>query len=488
MNNRGRITVFLSLMVGIMLILAMTAISIIDKYMAKSKLAMCSRTAVSGVMAQYNSYIYEHYHILLFDTNQSGKGEGYIEESIIDNLNTNLGADYQVEAVAISEFTYLWSDDCEELKQQIKDYAGYAALEYTAELILDKTGGEDGTLAPEILQDIESAGAADTQADNSTAGAADTQPDDSTAGATGTQTDNSNTKSDTDDPRKLTGKLTGLGLLTVVLPDDIELSDRVLGVDEQTSRSMTGLFSFDFSLNNSFDSYSKFKDDISSHSVWKDSLIDVGVGVAYAAQVFNCATEQDVNDTSVLKCELEYLIGGKSSDAANIKSVVNRIIAIRLPVNYSFLMSDNVKSSELSTLATSLMAVTGIPSPILKRLLAGAWAYVEAVAEIRNLMAGSKLAFKKTASNWITDLDNLSESMYSTCEEDDKGLSYKDYLLILLAMDMDKGYIRMLDLIQLNTRETEADFNIKNAAVAISVDISVTHDGTKYGFKESVEY
>lgn len=464
MNNHGRITVFLSLMIGSMLILAMTAISIIDNYMAKGRLAMCSRTAVSGVMAQYNSYIYEHYHILLFDTNQSGKGEGYIEESIIDNLNTNLGANYQVDAVAISEFTYLWSDDCEELKQQIKDYAGYAALEYTAEMILDKTGGEDGTLAPEILQDIESAGSADTQ------------------------TEDNDKKSDTEDPRKLTEKLTGLGLLAVILPDDIELSDKVLSIDEQPSRSLTGFFSFDFSLNNSFDSYSKFKDDISSHSVWKNSLLDVGVGIAYAAQVFNCATEQDVNDTSVLKCELEYLIGGKCSDAANIKSVVNRIIAIRLPVNYSFLMSDNVKSSELSALATSLMAVTGIPAPVLKRLLAGAWAYVEAVAEIRNLMSGSKLAFKKTGSNWITDLDNLGESMYSTCKEDDKGLSYKDYLLILLAMDMDRGYCRMLDLIQLNTRETEADFCIKNAAVAVGVDISVTYDGKKYGFKESAEY
>ena len=151
-------------------------------------------------------------------------------------------------------------------------------------------------------------------------------------------------------------------------------------------------------------------------------------------------------------------------------------------------MSDNVKSSELSALATSLMAVTGIPAPVLKRLLAGAWAYVEAVAEIRNLMSGSKLAFKKTGSNWITDLDNLGESMYSTCKEDDKGLSYKDYLLILLAMDMDRGYCRMLDLIQLNTRETEADFCIKNAAVAVGVDISVTYDGKKYGFKESAEY
>lgn len=467
MNNHGRITVFLSLMSGCIFLLAITVITVIDGYMAKSKIAMCSRTALSGVMAEYNSYIFEHYHILLFDKNAGGLGEGYIEESVEDSLSDNLGASYKVENAAISDITYIWDEDCAALKQQISDYAGYAALEYGADAILQATGGEDGELSEELIQDMENAEKSDAECEE----------------------DESDEASDDGyDIRKYSGTLQGLGLLNIVLPADMELSDRVLGVDEQPSRILGSFFVSDYSVNNKFDSYSRFKEDVSSHGKWKDNLLNKGAGIAYSAKVFNCATEQTANETSILKCELEYLICGKDSDINNIKSVVNRIIAIRMPVNYSYLMSDADKSAELSSVATSIMVATGVPAPILKRLLAGAWTYIEAVAEVRNLMSGARLAFKKNDDNWITDIANISESMYSSCDEDEHGLSYKDYLLILISLDMDSAYYRMLDIMQLNVRESDETFDIKNAAVAIALDIQVEYAGEKYGLKEESEY
>lgn len=465
MNNQGRITVFLSLISGCIFLLAITVITVIDGYMAKSKIAMCSRTALSGVMAQYNSYIFEHYHILLFDKNAGGLGEGYIEDFVEDSLSDNLGASYQVEGAAISAITYIWEEDCASLKQQIADYLGYAALEYGADTILQATGGEDGELSAQLIKDIEAAENSDE-----------------------INNEEDTFANDSYDIRDYSGTLQGLGLLNIVLPADMELSDRVLSIEEQPSRVLGSFFTFDYSVNNKFNSYSRFKEDVSSHGKWKDNLLDKGTGVAYAANVFNCATEQNINETSILKCELEYLICGKNSDINNIKSVVNRIIAIRMPVNYSYLMSDSDKSAKLSSVATSIMTVTGIPAPILKRLLAGAWSYIEAVAEVKNLMSGVKLAFKKNDDNWITDIDNISESMYSPCSEDEHGLSYKDYLLILLSLDMDSAYYRMLDIMQLNVREIDETFDIKNAAVAISLDIQVIYDGKKYGLNQESEY
>lgn len=472
MNNQGKITVFLSLMVSVMLVMAICVLSVIDRYMARGRIAMSSRTALSGIMAEYNSYIYEHYHILLIDKAFGGKGEGYLEEKFMENLRVNLGDSFTVEDVAISDFTLISDDGCEALKSQAADYIGYAAIEYGAEQILSSTGGRDGSLDAELSEELD-AGEQD---------AGNTEPTE--------ETDDNETliESSKSDPRDTSESLEGLGLLAVVCPSDIEFSDRILTVDDRPSLQMTGIMSDIFSVNNSFDSYSDLKDDLRSHGTWKDSLLDAGVGISYAANVFNCAVDNSVNDTSVLKCELEYLICGKKSDIENVKGAVNRIIAVRLPVNYTFLMSDPSKSSELTSLSTSLMVTTGIPEPILKRLLAGAWAYVEAVAEMKNLMAGHKLDFNKNTENWITDLNRLGDSIYDVCESDDDGLGYKDYLLILMALDMNKVYYRMLDIMQLNAREEHSDFSIMNSVVSLSLDLRVSHDGITYGLQQQAEY
>lgn len=493
MGNSGKITIFLCLLLSSMLLLGLSAVRIIDKYMAKSKISMSARTTVSGIMAEYNSYIYEHYHILLFDKTFGGKGEGYLEECMLETMQGNLGGDFQVEDVMIQNCIMLTEQDCAPLKNQIVDYMGYAMVEYGAEQILAATGGKDGTLSEELEQDLEESENQSTSVqpvqevteggENETAEGEAVNIEELGSGEEIMQAE-----SETEDPRMYSGQLSGMGLLAVVIPEDMTFSDRVLTGRDRPSIQYGGLWNEMFTMNNEFNSYSDLKQDLQTRGTWKDALITGGTGIAYAADVFNCATDYTVNDTSVLHCELEYLVCGNESDVSNVKEAVNQIIAIRLPVNYAYLMSDPKKSTQLTDLAMSLMFATGIPEPIIKRLLAGAWAYVEAVAEIRNLMAGKRLSFTKNDSNWLTQLDNLGESMYIECEDDEHGLAYKDYLLILLSLNMDKAYYRMLDIMQLNVREQDASFSIMQAAVGISVDIRVSYDGDVYGLRESAAY
>ena len=44
------------------------------------KIVIATRLSMSDIKACYNSYIFEHYHILLFDKTAGGKGEAYLEE------------------------------------------------------------------------------------------------------------------------------------------------------------------------------------------------------------------------------------------------------------------------------------------------------------------------------------------------------------------------------------------------------------------------
>ncbi len=475
MANHGKITIFLCLLLSSMLLLGLSAVRIIDKYMAKSKISMSARTTVSGIMAEYNSYIYEHYHILLFDKTMSGKGEGYLEECMIENMQANLGDDFRVEDVALKDCTMLTDQDCAPLKEQIADYTGYALVEYGAEQILTATGGRDSTLPAELEQELEMT---ESETGESETGESETTEEIGDFGFS----------SEEDDPRDCSGQLQDIGLLAVVIPEDMTFSDRILNREDRPSLLYSGMLDEMFAMNNDFDSYSDLKKDLQTRGTWKDALVTGGSGIAYAANVFNCATDHTVNETSVLYCELEYLVCGNVSDVNNVKEAVNQIIAIRLPVNYAYLMSDPDKSAQLTNLALSLMVTTGIPEPILKRLLAGAWAYVEAVAEIRNLLAGKKLSFAKNDSNWLTELSRLGESMYEEGKDDENGLGYKDYLLILLSLKLDKAYYRMLDIMQLNAREQDGSFSIMQAAVGISVDVKVSCDGAVYGLQESAAY
>ena len=66
-------------------------------------------------------------------------------------------------------------------------------------------------------------------------------------------------------------------------------------------------------------------------------------------------------------------------------------------------------------------------------------------------------------------------------KEDEKGLDYEDYLLILLATRMDTGYYRMLDIMQLNVNQnvrSDAEyFDFSDAITAFGMSVQVDYEG-----------
>lgn len=65
MNNKGRIVVFISMITAVMLVLITLVIQVVILSAAKSKNVIATRLSMSDIKACYNSYIFEHYHILL---------------------------------------------------------------------------------------------------------------------------------------------------------------------------------------------------------------------------------------------------------------------------------------------------------------------------------------------------------------------------------------------------------------------------------------
>ena len=500
MNNKGRIVVFMSMITGVFLVLIVVVLQVVVQSNAKSKTVIAGRLSISDIKACYNSYIFEHYHILLFDT-KAGGGEAGIEEQLAGCFSEKLGEGFTGVEAAITDMDMLSDDSYAAFDKQIRDYAVYGLAEDGIAAIREKTGGQDGTLPADLKEDME-------EAQNEQAAGEQAETEGKTGSGTpdtgsGTQASNGqdtehgiqasngqemlDKMKDADDPRDYTKRLSSSAILNLVLPGDKTVSDaQAEFVDVPSSRLGSLLTDFK-EVDRRFDDMTGMMNGLLVLGSWQDALTDTGTQALYAAEVFNSYLETK-NDSAVLMYEQEYLIAGKRSDYENLRSVAHRIIGIRFPINYVSLCGQADKMSKLTTLATSIAAAAPYLIPAVKYLLAGCWAYIEAIADTRVLFDGKKAAFAKTSENWITDIDHISESLSQETEDVDGGLDYQAYLTILELIHMEQTKLRMLDLMQINAMQENAEFRIRNAAVGLEADFSCSYDGWTYYFHQKGNY
>ncbi|MBP5773650.1 MAG: hypothetical protein J6W35_06225 [Eubacterium sp.] len=185
-----------------------------------------------------------------------------------------------------------------------------------------------------------------------------------------------------------------------------------------------------------------------SKSLESSSLYDKAAVGVYSNLYFG--NYLDSKKKNALKYGLEYLVAGKDSDKSNLSSVVTRLVAIRHVPNYACIMKDATKQSEISAIAASIAAVTGLPflEPIAKVILTECWVLAESANDVKILLNGEKLSLVKTESNWKTSLRNLGGG---NSKGDGSGFKYEVYLGLLITLtDRDDVVYRTMDLIQMN--------------------------------------
>jgi hypothetical protein len=272
-----------------------------------------------------------------------------------------------------------------------------------------------------------------------------------------------------------------------LLPSGEEVSSEER-LPEDIPSSLTSVTSQLFNVNTYFDSYSDLKKDMKKGNTWGSSLTEKGEALLYAANVFNCFTKKDVNNGTVLECEMEYIIAGKQSDYDNLEAICRKIMAIRLPVNMAYLVTDSEKIATIKTLSVPIAAASAfLAEPVVRYLIAAGWSYVEAMAETKNLLAGNSIDFVKTKENWITDLYDIGGSMEKV-QDSDNGISYKEYLVLLMSMEGDDIYYRMLDVMDINARQENSGFRMLNGAVGLAADFSISYMNRSVSVHQSSSY
>lgn len=162
-------------------------------------------------------------------------------------------------------------------------------------------------------------------------------------------------------------------------------------------------------------------------------------------------------EDSLLQYQAEYLLFGNACDQENLRQAASRICGIREAANVVYLMGNSTKKGEVETLATILSGAIALPElePLFETALILTWAYLESLYDVKTLLAGGKVELLKTDKSWHYSLVNIWNPSVEGQNTGGNGLSYEDYLRILLYFQSpDTLTMRFMDLIEMDIRRT----------------------------------
>ena len=180
----------------------------------------------------------------------------------------------------------------------------------------------------------------------------------------------------------------------------------------------------------------------------------------YLLRHFRCAVDDsESTHAGGLDYELEYILGGRSSDRENLEEVIKKLLLIRFAPNYAFVSHDAGKRAEAEAMALTMCSLILAPeiAEAVTQVLLLAWAFGESVMDIRSLMDGKRVPLLKNQESWQLQLSALltlgTEDDQSEGLDADNGLSYQEYLRMLFFLGQKETQtMRTLDMIELRLR------------------------------------
>lgn len=182
-----------------------------------------------------------------------------------------------------------------------------------------------------------------------------------------------------------------------------------------------------------------------------------------------------------LAYQMEYLLCGKNSDRENLQSVARRLLMVREGVNAAFLMTDPIKRAQAQSLALAIASAFFVPpaAAIIEAALLFCWSFGESILDLRELFHGGRVPLVKNSQNWQLSLNNLAdllEGLDSQRKSDEKGLSYEEYIQILLISESRSTKLkRGMDMFEECVRNStgQRNFRLDHCIEAVEASVDV---------------
>lgn len=470
MRVKAYLTVYLALSLTVLIAVVMALFTGVKKNTVRMEEELALDTAGYSVLAEYDKELLERYDLFFIDASYgSDRPEaGKIGNRIKDYANKNLqeGKLFESRLANIGMQDVEVATDCggEVLKRQIIEYEeNYYGLEALENLLPDGWLSGGGEWDKEEWIKKRETNAERLAAEKAPTRTVEKQRYNEETG--GSETYEEEEEVPIEDPAAYVNELRKQGILSLVVEDTSQISDKAVNPGEYVSHRSnrmqgTGLL---------------------QERAERSSLLAQGkekiLLLAYIFQKFGCCGQEKEN--GALDYQVEYLLGKKASDTENLRAVVRKLALIREGANAAYLYGDTGKRAEISAMAGAVSAVALAPylQPLLETSILFAWAYIESIQDVKLLLEGGKVPLIKTASDWQTDLDSILEFAGGPVDkEGTQGFTYRQYLAALLFFEEEEDLLfLMMDVMEMDLRKTAYHENFRM-------------DGCVSGFRVAAEF
>ncbi|MCR4893047.1 MAG: DUF5702 domain-containing protein [Lachnospiraceae bacterium] len=424
------ITVFLSLILAVLLSLIGAVISSIRYSVARARTEMVMNMGLMSIFAEYNRELLDQYDLYFIDTSY-GSGKPSIAaatEHLKDYMAFNCSPSKNLMLFNVSDMAGLSVDDAHiDLWSYATDQGGRVFKRQAIHSIKDRYGLSIIDGLKENLEEYNNSGISEEDVDKKRAEIeAELSGEDMSLGGNPVQS--------VFDKRP--------GILNLILNSGMECSDKELKLDGLTS----------------------YRDNQSGIGVVRpdedpDSFVNELLFNEYLSWKMSCYT--DKKKDGPCSYELEYILSGENTDRANLRGAVKAILIMREAADTIAVLNDKGKKAQANTLGfvISLLLLSPDLAEAIGTMILLAWGFAEAVMDVRALLSGERVPLLKGEDNWqLTSIGDLFFFLSKKPKKCDKGLSYKDYLKLQLALKNSTDKVsRALDVIEMNLRETEGN-------------------------------
>ncbi len=477
--KKGSITIYMSLVLSVLLSLFLTVIEG-ARYRAISLKAECAfDLAVYSVFGEYNRQLYEEYGLFFIDTAYGENNASmdrvrnhlrfYMEQNLDESTPGRKVADITkcfVERADVTGYSYATDENGKVFQRQAIEYMKHKyGISYVEKLKKElETASKNGLFTKDFTSQRNSS---QEQIDKAEREGIETDILDEDGNPVRKEID-------LDNPADGVNQARSKGILLLVTQAEDSVSER--------SADLSG-------------SVSAEKPPTNGQGLAERDPVSLTETMLFDAYIaLKCGNYRNPKENGQLAYQLEYVLGGKDSDIENLKAVVHRLLFLREVSNVVYLLSDAAKTGEAATLATSICTAAGAPVLIepLTYTLLFAWAYAEAVYDVKQLLAGGSIPLLKTAASWHYSLQGMLalESEQITPQNSVRvgdGLDYEEYLRLFLAMESgtDKVY-RMMDIAQMDVRKNSGfgQFRLSHCVDRLVMEATV---GSKYGYYKEMK-
>ncbi len=438
MKYKGSVTVFLSLVMGIVMSLILMTVESARCSAEKMRIEMLTRMGLESIFAEYNRELLNRYDLLFIDSSY-GKASSSLKETrdhLKDYLSYNVRPSKGIISPGAGDIYGMKLKEAEVCNPSYAtDNAGRVFKRQAIEAVKNRYGAGIAEKAVSLKNNYDGSGIKDENVEK--------RREEIRKELEGIELDDKGKKlKEVFDKRQ--GNIASLIYGLSVRPASTELKLKGLA------------------------SYRKNKEGIGlvRPDTNPDSLLNERLFEQYL--LWKCSSF--TNDLGHESCryEIEYIINGKNTDTANLRETVTKLFFLREAADTMAIYRDTGKKAQAEAVAVPIAAVVeaflgvDIKEP-LKNMILVSWAFGEAVTDVRVLLRGGRVPLVKDSSDWnIKTVLGIRYFYLNYGKMSDSGLSYNDYMtLFLMTVNKKDKAMRAMDIIEMNLRTTAGNSNFR---------------------------